>query len=373
MSLPPPIPPGSKRAYWICQLVGWYGYGLALVIVVAAASNAWLPSIGMKIPVEAIAPLPSWQRAALEMLALCSGGIVISHHLRQFALSRRWDALRPKALVPRILGVGLLVSPLLGVPTHFLAVAALQQLPGNTPPWLALVQHAINWAPLFWIWMTVYFIVLGSRKRRYAELRQSELARELQAAELRLLKAQLNPHFLFNSLNSVRALISEDPSRAQHAVTQLARTLRYTLGSSGQEELVTLEQELEMVGDYLGLESLRLGERLKIEREISKDAMRVRIPVMLLQTVVENAIKHGIAELPAGGVLRIDVQIRDGALMLEVENPRPAGPAHRAGEGVGLRNGAERLRLLFGAEAGLDLDLSSAGRAIARIRIPARP
>ncbi len=142
------------------------------------------------------------------------------------------------------------------------------------------------------------------RDRHAAELRQSELSRALQSAELKLLKSQLNPHFLFNSLNSVRALIAEDPSRARDAVTQLAGLLRYTLRSD-HEELVTLERELKTVGDYLALESLRLGDRMRVELDIAAGAQEVRIPVMLLQTVVENAIKHGIAELPGGGVLRI--------------------------------------------------------------------
>jgi hypothetical protein len=111
----------------------------------------------------------------------------------------------------------------------------------------------------------------------------------------------------------VRALIADDPPGAQAAVTRLARTLRYTLTSS-QEELVTLERELEIVEDYLALEALRFGDRLRIEREIDSDALGVRIPVMLLQTVVENAIKHGIAELPGGGVLRVQAAIHGDGL-----------------------------------------------------------
>src|SRR4030095_15981030 len=113
------------------------------------------------------------------------------------------------------------------------------------------------------------------RAPQRAELRQSELAHALKVAELRLLKSQLNPHFLFNCLNSVRALIADDPSGAQKAVTQLARTLRYTL-SAGQEELVTLERELEIVEDYLALEALRLGERLRIERTIAAEVRGAR-------------------------------------------------------------------------------------------------
>jgi LytS/YehU family sensor histidine kinase len=193
--------------------------------------------------------------------------------------------------------------------------------------------------------MIMYFSITSVRDRARAELRQSELARALQVAELRLLKSQLNPHFLFNSLNSVRALIADDPTGAQKAVTQLARTLRYTL-TAGQEEVVSLERELEIVADYLELESLRLGERLHIERAIAVDARVAHIPVMLLQTVVENAIKHGIAELPQGGVLRLSADVRDGALIVEVPPQSPKKPpASRRMTG----NGAQSQGFMIGS------------------------
>jgi len=236
-------------------------------------------------------------------------------------------------------------------------------------PTLILLLNAANWAFLFALWLTLYFIALAIRQYRTAELRESELARALQLAELRLLKSQLNPHFLFNALNTVRSLIAHDPGRAQDAVTRLANTLRYTL-SSAQGELVTLAQELDIVQDYLDLESLRLEDRLRIDCEISADAREKRIPVMLLQTVVENAIKHGIAELPAGGVLTIRGNVRDGELILEVDNPRPTAPRRTTTEGIGLRNAAERLRLLFGERASLDIDLSDPAMAATRVRIP---
>jgi two-component system sensor histidine kinase AlgZ len=230
----------------------------------------------------------------------------------------------------------------------------------------------VNVTVLFIVWAVLYLTITALRDQRSGALRQSELTRALQLAELRLLKSQLNPHFLFNSLNSVRALIADDPAGAQKAVTQLARTLRYTL-TAGREELVTLARELEIVEDYLALESLRFGERLRIQRDLAPEAMGVRVPVMLLQTVVENAIKHGIAELPAGGDLRIVAALRGGTLHIDVENTRPEKSEsvfRSEGEGVGLDNAAERLRLLFGAKAHLDLDLSRVEVAVARIRIP---
>jgi LytS/YehU family sensor histidine kinase len=218
-------------------------------------------------------------------------------------------------------------------------------------------------------WVAIYLAFAMQRHRYAAELRQAQLGEALQAAELRLLKSQLNPHYLFNALNGLRSLIADDPDRAREAVTQLARTLRYTL-ASGDEDLVSLERELEMVEDYLALESLRLADRLRVEREIEPDARAARIPAMLLQTLVENAIKHGIAPLKQGGTLSIRAQIVERNLLLRVVNPRPTETPTTANEGVGLKNSSERLRLLFGSRASLRLDLSQAGQATAAVRLP---
>jgi LytS/YehU family sensor histidine kinase len=192
----------------------------------------------------------------------------------------------------------------------------------------------------------------------------------LHAAELRLLKAQLNPHFLFNALNGVRALIADEPARAQDAVTHLARTLRYTLASN-DDELVSLARELEMVNDYLALEGLRLAERLTVVRDIAPEAMQARVPVMLIQTLIENAIKHGIGELKEGGTLRIEAHVVNAELTIQIMNPCPINAPVPPAQGTGLKNSSERIRLLFGSRASLRLDLSRLGEATAEVRLPA--
>jgi hypothetical protein len=349
--------------YWLCQIAGWGLYGV-------------LEGFGA---IQFLRLPPG--RALLEISLLAGLGLVLTHLMRGFLRRRGWARLRLRALVPRILTMALVLALPMAVLTHYMSIARLwgpdEVDVKNLHMTLAMQQGArgvnlvLNWTLLFVLWAGLYITLTALRNQRSAALRQSELTRALQASELRLLKSQLNPHFLFNSLNSVRALIADDPAGAQKAVTQLARTLRYTL-TAGREELVTLARELEIVEDYLALESLRFGERLRIERNIAPEALNVQVPVMLLQTVVENAIKHGIAELPAGGDLRITAALRDGMLNIDVENTRPekTGSVFR-GEGVGLDNAAERLRLLFGTKASLQLDLSHAEVAIARVRIPA--
>jgi LytS/YehU family sensor histidine kinase len=296
-------------------------------------------------------------------------------------LRMQWTKLSIPELVPRSLLTSVLLGLVFAGAMHFMAVAPLWGLGSITDPAHleaipALLRsidpftvRTLNWSLAFFIWIALYISITSVRDRHAAELRQSELTRALQAAELKLLKSQINPHFLFNSLNSVRSLIAEDPSRAREAVTQLAGLLRYTLRSD-HEELVTLEREVETVRHYLALESLRLGDRMRIDLDVAAEAHAVRVPVMMLQTVVENAIKHGIADLPGGGMLHISATVHGNVLNVEVRNPRPLIPALREQPGSGLYNVTERLRLLFGARATLHMDLSNVGMAIVRICVP---
>jgi LytS/YehU family sensor histidine kinase len=221
---------------------------------------------------------------------------------------------------------------------------------------------------VFIVWLSLYFLMTGLREYRSSRLVQAEQSRALHLAELRLLKSQLKPHFLFNALNTVSSLIAENPPRAQSAVKLLANTLRHSLRSR-PEELVPLAQEMSIVTDYLELESMRFEDRLHVETAIAADAAPARIPVMVLQTLVENAIKHGIAELPAGGMLRISARVESDELIVEVQNPRANNPLS-SGDGIGLRNARERLRLFFGDRASLDLDFSLPAMVTARLKVP---
>ncbi|HEU4779741.1 MAG TPA: histidine kinase [Steroidobacteraceae bacterium] len=345
--------------YWALQLLGWGFY------FYAQASG------------EVIFAGVSWSKASTLWGVVCLAGMGLTHLLRWTIKFRDWLALPPAAFVIRILAVTLLIAT-----ATYLLTSGISQAMHGTPVApitsafyqrltvagqlrnqyiIILVVHAA--------WVAIYLAFALQRRRYHAEIRQAQLGEALQAAELRLLKSQLNPHYLFNALNGLRSLIADDPGRAREAVTQLARTLRYTL-ASGEEDVVSLERELEMVDDYLALESLRLADRLRVERDIAPEARAVRIPTMLLQTMVENAIKHGLAQLKEGGTLRIAAHVVDKELVLQVFNPRPADTAASASGGVGLRNSSERLRLLFGSGASLRLDLSQPGQATAEIRLP---
>jgi sensor histidine kinase YesM len=351
---------GSILGYWVLQLAGWF------FVFYAQASG------------EVIFASVSWSRSSTLWGGVCVAGFALTHALRALIRRRGWLALPPAALGIRIVAATLVVAML----TYGLALALSHAVFGNTvaPITQAFYQRlthsgqlrneAVFFVIVYAAWTAAYLAITLQRQRYRAEVRQAQLGEALRAAELRLLKSQLNPHFLFNALNGVRSLIADEPNRARDAVTHLARTLRYTLASS-DEDLVTLERELEMVDDYLALESLRLAERLRVEREIEPAARAVRVPSMLLQTLVENAIKHGIAELKEGGTLRIAARVDGRDLVLRVDNPRPVETTSSGEPGVGLRNASERLRLLFGDRAALRLDLATPGHATAEARLPA--
>lgn len=178
-----------------------------------------------------------------------------------------------------------------------------------------------------------------------------ELARE---AELRALKSQINPHFLYNSLNSISALTSTDPARAREMCVLLGDFLRRTLALGAAPEPVPLGEELALTRSFLAVEQIRFGSRLQFDPQVTPEALAVPVPPLLLQPLVENAVVHGISQLLEGGTLVLAAACRDQQLHIEITNPFDPGAARpgRTG-GVGLANVRGRLRALFGPRAGL--------------------
>ncbi len=175
---------------------------------------------------------------------------------------------------------------------------------------------------------------------------ESRLQSLLHQSELSLLKSQLNPHFLFNSLNSVSALVELDPPKAQKMISSLADYLRYSISGSANAT-VPLEDELRNVSRYLSIEQIRFGDRLVCQDQISPDCLQVRVPSMILQPLYENAIKHGISECRKGAVIETVAQRVDDYLMFEIRNSLEK-ESTRKGTGLGQRNVRERLRLFYG-------------------------
>jgi len=205
---------------------------------------------------------------------------------------------------------------------------------------------------LYLLSVAFHYVLIAMEASREAEARATEVTIQARDAELKALKAQINPHFLFNSLNSISALTSIDPSRARDMCVLLGDFLRLTLGL-GEKTSVRFSEELDLLQKYMAIEKVRFGARLTMLEEIEEDSKSCLLPPLLLQPLVENAVKHGIACLPEGGQVRLAAQRQNGRLSILVENSwDPEAPPRRSG-GLGLKNVQMRLEARYGKDASL--------------------
>ena len=203
---------------------------------------------------------------------------------------------------------------------------------------------------LYLLAVASHYVILSLEASSEAEARAMQTSIQARDAELKALKAQINPHFLFNSLNSISALTSIDSSRARDMCVLLGDFLRMTLGL-GEKTLVRFSEELELLQKYLAIEKVRFGDRLKMHENIQEESKACLLPPLLLQPLVENAVKHGIAGLPEGGDVRLSAERQNGRLAIVVENSwDPDAPPRRSG-GLGLKNVQQRLEARYGKEA----------------------
>ncbi|HEV8658091.1 MAG TPA: histidine kinase [Thermoanaerobaculia bacterium] len=214
----------------------------------------------------------------------------------------------------------------------------------------------------------VYYLFLeveASREAEDAALRYQVLARE---AELRAFKAQVDPHFLFNSLNAVASLCGSRPADAREMAQRLAEFFRLML-RVGALERITLGEEIDLVSRYLAIEKVRFGERLRTHIDVDDAAARCMVPPLLLQPLVENAVRHGIASVVEGGTIDIAANLHDGTLRIRIDNPADPDRADARGEGIGLQNAAGRLSAVSDGRARLNA-AEDAGRFRVDIELP---
>ena len=280
---------------------------------------------------------------------------------------QRWRLHRPSAVRMRLwLFAGILVIGLIQTVLVISIDTALNGEPWNSWPLVAVVS--LGWGMYIGtlVWTIVYVRIT---ERRAQEKREVEMQMAVRAAELRALEAQVNPHFLFNCLNSIRGLVVENASLAQDMITRFAALLRYNLNHDRQHT-VPLAEEAEIVADYLALESVRFEGRLRVQVTVDPEVRAMQVPPMILQALVENALKHGIARRPEGGDVRIHAAASNGRVVLEVTNSGELGPAQRSDTQLGLKNIRERLHLLYGDRASLSLQ-NGDGTVVAKVEIPA--
>jgi LytS/YehU family sensor histidine kinase len=201
---------------------------------------------------------------------------------------------------------------------------------------------------LLFLWSLFYFTY------HYIERYNKSLKYEASMIEIELnnLKNQLNPHFIFNALNSIRALVDENPSKSKQAINHLSNILRNSL-TFEKKGLTSFDDELNIVKDYLGLESIRFEERLKTELDIHPDSNKFKVPPFMIQTLVENGIKHGISKLTQGGVIQVKTLLEKNRLKIQIRNTGHVinGVKRDKAGGLGIKNTKQRLKLLYGEEA----------------------
>jgi len=338
-----------SHVYLLCQIAGW-GLHAAVNVIFSSVYGGFS---GQQVAIFA------WGAVA---------AILCSHGFRGWIRRHNWLKLSPLRALPRVffasIVVGVAITALVtaGWPFVFGLPALLKS------GWLWVFPAVFVWSVTVFLWAVLYFGVHYFESFQSAEVEKLRLAVVAKDAHLRVLLAQVNPHFIFNCLNSLRALILEDPPRAQSMVTELAAMLRYSL-QSGKTDSVPLETELEAVSAYLKLEGIRLEERLQVKIEMDADSLETPIPPMLLQTLVENGVKHGVARLPHGGEIRVASELRNGALKIQVRNSGQLAE-NPGSTRMGLENVRQRLQLLYGDAASLVLRNQDAEFVVAEVSIP---
>jgi LytS/YehU family sensor histidine kinase len=179
-----------------------------------------------------------------------------------------------------------------------------------------------------------------------------KLEASVKEIELNNLKSQLNPHFIFNALNSIRALVDENPVKSKQAINQLSNILRNSLTTT-KKGLTSFNDEMKVVEDYLGLESIRFEERLKVKLDIDPESSQFLVPPLMIQTLVENGIKHGISKLTEGGIIEILTKVENDHLKIQIRNSGKfyLNRDSKKQTGLGLENTRQRLKLIYGGEA----------------------
>lgn len=354
---PPAKAESTSRAYWICQALGWGFYVLLI------CSTSLLFGDGKESLVQRL-----WNTCAIAAIAVVTG-LILTHYWRNFMRRRGWIERTGGLPVARLMLGILALTAVEMVAVVFGYVVVEHTSFDEILQWLhgGVIGPLLGWLAIYTVWTVLYVATVSRRHTRRMEIEKLQMELHVKDAELRALQAQVNPHFFFNSLNSIRALIYQDAEAAAEVIDRLASMMRYTL-QSGRTDTVPLAQEMKAVHDYLAIEKIRFEDRLQLSESVDPQLEGMALPPMILQTLVENAVKYGVEVSMEPCELRISAQ-RDGEQMqLTVSNQGRLREVTGSTK-VGVRNAGKRLALLFGADAGVDL-FERDGWVTARLSLP---
>jgi hypothetical protein len=310
--------------------------GLLTAVVAVLGGSPWPEAGAVAVPMAVLFAFlalgAGYSCRVLPLSRTTAGRTALSHGITALVASSLWVGLA------RLLAVGLDRADLFpGVAGRVAGLAGSLMILGVLIYLLAVAVH---------------YLATAREESRLAEQRLLEAELAAREAELRALKAQIDPHFLFNSLNSINALVGRDPEAARQVCAGLGDLMRLNL-QNGRKRWIALDDELEMVRMYLDLEKVRLGSRLQVTEQVEPTALTRRVPPLVLQPLVENALKHGIGSMIAGGLVTLSGRVTGDRLMLTVTNPMDPDSPARPGTGTGLQNLRRRLMALYGNEAQL--------------------
>lgn len=337
----------KKDLYWICQLCGWFFY---------TAINLFFFKLSYKTNVVDIVAFLLWFPL----------GISISHFYKQTII--KLNILKNKIIyqVPFIVFATFIMAFV-----FFIFNVVFMNVFGNTNyelNFVASTSKILSLMLIFIIWSFIYFGFHYFDNYKKTEIQNLKLKANKNEIELNTLKSQLNPHFMFNSLNSIRALINEDPDKAKHAITQLSNILRNTL-MMHKHKFILFEEEIKLVNDYLALEKIRFEERLTYHIDIDPRTLFLSIPPMMIQTLVENAIKHGINSSVDGGTVFIKSTLNEKKFNIEIKNTGQLVNKEKSDVKIGIENTNNRLHILYGDKATFSLKNADDNHVISELNI----
>ena len=337
----------SKRLYWVAQLIGWGFYAFLIFL----ASYLQDPE-----KIDGVLVVKLFSQILLAIFA--------THLLRAIYLHWNWLNLKLTALIPRLFVTSLFSSIFISYLTALISsIVDRKELENQT--FLVFSSNVLAMFIVLIFWNALYFTFHFFQKSRKQELNNSHLEANRNELELKNLRSQLNPHFLFNSLNNIRALIDLEPAKAKIAVTTLSNLLRNSL-VQGKQSLISLEEELTIVSDYLEMEKIRFEERLEIQLDINPNLLPIQIPPFILQTLVENAVKHGVSKKIEGGTILVSAQQTEELVEITVQNSGTI--SSESGTKIGIENIKRRLELQFKGNSTFEL-LEKDGFVVACIRL----
>lgn len=324
-----------KRIYWISQILGWGIYTLFNIIVLLSYQGY------------------DWGKILL-FIYIGIMGISFTHIFRIIIHNKKWMSLSFKQLIPRAL-IGSVLTAVIIVGITFFILYATNIYQWEKFRFILVAMNIFNISVILLLWSFIYFSIHYFENYKTSEIERLIWEAAVKDFELKTLKSQLNPHFMFNALNSIRALIEENPESAKTSITQLSNIFRYSLRIE-RTETVPLEEEIKTVMDYLSLEQVRFEERLQFKVDVAPETRNIEIPPMMVQTLVENSIKHGVSKISEGGFVELSTSLVDNALHILIKNTGSVNETDiLQSKGYGISNTKQRLNILYGVNATFSL------------------